>query len=65
MCGTPCSAKTSETINVASKTSPIQSVRRPCILLTSAVVEPVDAKPAMAVNMSRAFSQKIERQPVM
>jgi hypothetical protein len=63
-CGTPCSAKTNETINVASKTNPTQSVRRPCIPLSRSVAEPAEARPAMAVNMSRTLSQKIRRQPV-
>ncbi len=31
VCGNACRAKTSDTINVASKTKPIQSARRLCV----------------------------------
>ncbi len=51
-CGSACSPKTSDTINVASKTKPIQSARRLCVPAARAVAEPAEARPAMAVNMS-------------
>ena len=50
-------------MNVASKTKPIQSARRFCGLSARAVIEPAEAIPAMAADMSRTLSQKIMRQP--
>jgi hypothetical protein len=63
-CGSACNPKTSDTMNMASKTKPVQSARQPCVPSARAVAEPAEARPAMAANMSRTLSQKITRQPV-
>ena len=62
-CGRACRANTSDTINVASKTKPIQSVRRLCVPWARAVAAPAEARPAIAVSISGTSSQKIMRQP--
>ena len=62
-CGTSCSAKTSDTIRVASRTNPRKSGRRPCVAWARIAAEPA-ARPAMAAAMSTTLSQKITRQPV-
>ena len=63
-CGNACRAKTSETMNVASKTKPTQSARRRGVTWAPADAEPAQARPAAAVSMSGTLSQKITRQLV-
>jgi len=40
-CGNACSPNTSDTINVANKTNPIQSARRLCVFMPVAKLSPI------------------------
>src|SRR4029434_1642806 len=61
-CGNACRPNTSDTINVVSRTNPVQSARR--LSPPEARAEPEEARPAIAVSMSTTLNQKITRQPV-